>query len=69
MNTPEGGVHVTVVVNGPGKHFVRGPRNPGTFDVADDFRKAEGTFTLRNAVGRDTAKLTVTFTCGAAQAR
>lgn len=68
MNTPDGGVNVTVVVNGPGKHFVRAPRSPGTFDVAADFRNAEGTFTLRNAVGRDTAKLAVTFTCGASEA-
>ncbi len=65
LNAPNGDVNVVVTVNGPGKRFVRGPRNAGSLEVSNDFRKAEATVDLRNVVGKDTAKLVATFTCAA----
>jgi hypothetical protein len=63
LNTPDGGINVIVTVNGPGKRFVRGPRNGGSLEVSSDFRKAEAALDLRNVVGTDRAKLVATFTC------
>jgi hypothetical protein len=63
LNAPNGDVNVIVTVNGPGKRFVRGPRNAGSLEVSNDFRKAEAMIDLRNVVGTDTAKLVATFTC------
>jgi hypothetical protein len=63
LNAPGGGINVIVTVNGPGKRFVRGPRNGGSLEVSSDFRKAEAVLDLRNVVGTDTAKLVATFTC------
>jgi hypothetical protein len=63
LNRPDGRVNVVVTVNGRGKSFVRGPRNPGTLVISEDFRKAEATFDLRTVVGQETAKLVATFSC------
>ena len=65
LNTPDGGLNVIVTATAPGKNFGRGPRHAGTLDISSDFRKADGTFVLRNVAGAGTVKLAVTFTCTA----
>jgi hypothetical protein len=63
LNEKDGSVNVVVAVNGPGRSYVRRPTAKGSLTVSDDFKKAEGTLELRNAVGKETATLVVTFTC------
>jgi hypothetical protein len=63
LNQANGRINVVVKVNGPKQKLVRGPRDAGTFEVSGDFNKAEATLDLRNMIGKDSAKLVVTFTC------
>jgi hypothetical protein len=63
LNESDNQVRVVVTANGPGRQFVRGPRNGGSLVVGDDFMKAEANLQLRQVVGRDTARLIATFEC------
>jgi hypothetical protein len=63
LNTPDGSVNVVVAANGPGVQYVRGPRNGGSLEISEDFRRAEADLELRSVIGRDTARLVATFIC------
>ncbi|HEX3157665.1 MAG TPA: hypothetical protein VHQ45_04065 [Gemmatimonadaceae bacterium] len=64
LNANASDVSVVATANGPGKQLVRGPRNGGSLRVTDDFKQAEADLELRSLMGRETARLVVTFHCG-----
>jgi hypothetical protein len=66
LNDADGSVRVVATANGPGKQFVRGPRNTGSLVVSADFKKAEADLELRPVVGRGTTHLLVVFECNGA---
>ena len=63
LNASASDVSVVATANGPGKQLVRGPRNGGSLRVTDDFKQAEADLELRSLMGRETARLVVTFRC------
>jgi len=63
LNEADGSVSVVATANGPGKQFVRGPRNSGSFAVGADFKRAEADLELRPVVGRVTVRLAAVFEC------
>lgn len=63
LNGKDNGANVIVTANGPGMRYVRTRSASGNLTVSEDFKKAEGSFSLRNVVGKESATLTVTFTC------
>jgi hypothetical protein len=63
LNQTDGSVRVVATANGPGKQFVRGPRNTGSLVVSPNFKQAKADLELRPVVGRGTAHLVVVFQC------
>jgi hypothetical protein len=63
LNDIDGSVRVVATANGPGKQFVRGPRNSGSLVVSADLKKAKADLELRPVVGRGTAHLVAVFEC------
>jgi hypothetical protein len=63
LNLPDGSVQVVATANGPGRQFVRKPKDGGSLVVAEDFQKAEAKLELGSVVGPERARLTVTFEC------
>ncbi len=63
LNEPDGSIQVVATANGPGRQFVRGPKDGGALTVSEDFKRAEAKLELRNVVGPQRAKLAVTFEC------
>ena len=63
LNHGDGAVQVVASANGPNRQFVRKPADGGSLAVAEDFKRAEAKLDLRNVVGPEKAKLSVTFEC------